>query len=1064
MSRLRALWFESRHLESGAPGLHAALAALDPAARAELLETGDRLAATSLTLAQQYCRRAPAAWRLGAGAFRAWVARGERLALAESGSRAAALAYFGLEPARLLAVPAADLDLWIDLAVRVLGTSRRMGEVFVAESGPILAELGDLDGPEARQEWKAGGEPGAAPTRGDRPSAAGRPVATAPEGGGGRRRERLTRWVEEGLRLVGAESWEAELLAMHFFEATALAMPLFAPADYGVWAAVARAAARLGGARPELFASVPTAAHALPEDDRGAALRTAHAAAAAPAVALELYFSLPGVLEALPAGERAALLAALQPVAAEAPRSLRELLPVLRAILQATPPDVRPELLAHARAVAERFPEGAVPFFRVLPRLLERTGAEGVARWASRGLEVAAESAAAGRAYFGLDSRTSRAVLATESTAVEFAEVASLMRRYLHMLTGRTWHVAADALVMYRPPFASPAPDPADTLEALFPLRADVFPTAEANLRLFRLIAAQHAGRAEFGTDTLDPSVDAFLASFDHREIATELLAIFEGIRVDAAVGRAYRGLAADLQALAVECAHGGLRLPGTVEHFATVLRHARRSDVARSVAALGERLAAPDATAADSAAATRAVYAELMRGDFVQLVSADPAGFADMLAESEVIDARLELGDAEEGAGGAPVSAEGEPDGAAVVERPGAPVALGEEDDAAPGGAPLDPAELLRLLKEGAELSIKQGGGGEHVEALGLYISDLAGKIPRERLQELQADLRRHAGLGSGRATAPPAAGDGAFVYDEWDHTIGDYRHAWCRLAEIPLASDTGDFFAQTLATHAELLPEVRRQFQRIRPERYRVVHGLEDGEDFDLNAVIDARADRRAGHAPSPKVYQRRQREERDVATLFLIDMSASTDEPVPDAPGRRVIDITKEALVVMTEALEEIGDAYGIYGFSGHGRQQVEIYLVKHFAESLTPAVKGRIGAIEPRRSTRMGTALRHAVARLRKVGARSRHVILLSDGFPQDLDYGDDRRSNAYGIQDTAMAFQEAMRAGVLPFCITVDKAGHDYLKDICESSRYLVIDDITALPRELPKIYQRFVRP
>jgi hypothetical protein len=491
------------------------------------------------------------------------------------------------------------------------------------------------------------------------------------------------------------------------------------------------------------------------------------------------------------------------------------------------------------------------------------------------------------------------------------------------------------------------------------------------------------------------------------------------------------------------------------------VLRQARRSDVAGRLPAIAERLAAADATVVDSADATRALYAELMRGDFVQLVSADPAGFADMLADTEVIDARLELDD---GDGlGADARMPGDPESGleATDERP-EQVQLDEEQDESGPGTPLDPRELLRLLQEGAKLSIKQGAGGEHVEALGLYISDLAGKLPRERLQELQASLREAHGRRAG--TPAPSAGEGTFVYDEWDHQIGDYRHAWCRLAEIPVASDTGDFFQHTLATHADLLPEVRRQFQRIRPERYRVVHGLEDGEDFDLNAVIDARADRRAGHAPSPKVYQARQREERDVATLFLIDMSASTDEPVPDAPGRRVIDITKEALVVMTEALEEIGDAYGIYGFSGHGRQQVEIYLVKHFNETLTHAVKGRIGAIEPRRSTRMGTALRHAVARLRKVGARSRHIILLSDGFPQDLDYGDDRRSNVYGIQDTMMAFQEAMRAGVMPFCITVDKAGHDYLKDICDGSRYLVIEDIVALPRELPKIYQRFVRP
>ena len=113
-----------------------------------------------------------------------------------------------------------------------------------------------------------------------------------------------------------------------------------------------------------------------------------------------------------------------------------------------------------------------------------------------------------------------------------------------------------------------------------------------------------------------------------------------------------------------------------------------------------------------------------------------------------------------------------------------------------------------------------------------------------------------------------------------------------------------------------------------------------------------------------------------------------------------------------MIMAEALEEIGDAYAIYGFSGHGRTNVEFYLVKSFNESLSATVKGRIGALEPKRSTRMGTALRHAIEKLASVTSRSRHIILLSDGFPQDFDYGQDRRSNVYGLRDTTVALREA----------------------------------------------------
>jgi nitric oxide reductase NorD protein len=212
----------------------------------------------------------------------------------------------------------------------------------------------------------------------------------------------------------------------------------------------------------------------------------------------------------------------------------------------------------------------------------------------------------------------------------------------------------------------------------------------------------------------------------------------------------------------------------------------------------------------------------------------------------------------------------------------------------------------------------------------------------------------------------------------------------------------------------------------------------------------------------------------------------MSASTDEPLekppkvyspddddvlplprgrtaPSSTSRRIIDVTKEALVIMAQALEEIGDAYAIYGFSGQGRDNVEFYLVKSFTESLTSAVKGRIGGIEPKRSTRMGTALRHAVEKMNAVNSRSKHLILLSDGFPQDFDYGQDRRSNVYGIRDTTVALRETEAAGITPFCITVDRAGHDYLRQMCDESRYMVIEDIATLPKELPKIYQRVVR-
>ena len=294
------------------------------------------------------------------------------------------------------------------------------------------------------------------------------------------------------------------------------------------------------------------------------------------------------------------------------------------------------------------------------------------------------------------------------------------------------------------------------------------------------------------------------------------------------------------------------------------------------------------------------------------------------------------------------------------------------------------------------------------------------------------------HGRLVIGRHTGQE---DSYFAYDEWDYVAADYRRSWCHLREVALNGDEGDFYARTLVRYAELIPQVRRHFQRIRPASYRMVRGLEDGEEIDLDRTIEARVARLMGQSPDGRVYKARTKEARDVATLFLLDMSASTDEPIQRdvrrhtgdtdqddwqkawqrriAGGerpRRIIDVNKEALVIMAQALEELGDSYAIMGFSGHGRDNVEVYVIKEFDRVLSDEVKARVGAVEPKRSTRMGTAIRHAREKFKDVNARSKHVIMLSDGFPQDFDYGQDRRSNTYGIQDTMVALKEARIGG------------------------------------------------
>jgi len=134
-------------------------------------------------------------------------------------------------------------------------------------------------------------------------------------------------------------------------------------------------------------------------------------------------------------------------------------------------------------------------------------------------------------------------------------------------------------------------------------------------------------------------------------------------------------------------------------------------------------------------------------------------------------------------------------------------------------------------------------------------------------------------------------------------------------------------------------------------------------------------------------------------------------------------------------------------------------VDFLIAKSFEDRLSLRTWAALAAMQPQRSTRMGPAIRHAVAKLRPQPTHMKVLIIVSDGYPQDKDYGPDSDSNEYGIQDTAAALREAEREGVQTFCVTIDPAGYDYLRRMCQKDRYMVIDDVADLPDQLQKVYK-----
>src|SRR3990172_1710460 len=196
---------------------------------------------------------------------------------------------------------------------------------------------------------------------------------------------------------------------------------------------------------------------------------------------------------------------------------------------------------------------------------------------------------------------------------------------------------------------------------------------------------------------------------------------------------------------------------------------------------------------------------------------------------------------------------------------------------------------------------------------------------------------------------------GEQTFSYDEWDFRIEDYRPAWCTLRESRATRQQESFVAATFYEFGGIVSQIRRNFQLMRPERLRKMRFQTEGDDLDTDGLVEYVVDRRARVAPSGRVYIKRDKKDRDVTTAFVIDMSSSTDRKIDGR--KRIIDIEKEALLLMCEALEAIRDEYAIYGFSGSGREDAQFYVVKELGERYDDRVKNRIGGIYGRQKTRM-----------------------------------------------------------------------------------------------------------
>lgn len=701
--------------------------------------------------------------------------------------------------------------------------------------------------------------------------------------------------------------------------------------------------------------------------------------------------------------------------------------------------------------------ESALACFRSSARALQKVSIEQFEAWAKRGLSSVRADARARRSYFSLETRGSYEALHSGMVGLPLDSVQHLLRLYVEALTGREVDIAPLAAV----------PDESrigDGRTIQLPALVNEFGDDELDFRLYKVLAAHAAGQIEFGTyerggsliaahrtiaAAYDPdnvnAFDAFalpdamvdssqeekltktkranddtgyqqvLQLFPLPQLARRIFGTLENGRIDKRLRYRYRGLRRDLDLIREHLQRSRPRiqeLPLSLVPFELLFQVAllggARDDsrqfysqvVSELDTIISEYLSRSHSSVADTLIATRRVY-EL----FQAAVPTD-----DSVQQVDVPEAQTEADD---------------------------------ENNAATERLKQRQTQQMPQRKDARELFNAWNDPSAEGEPDELAASEAwsEGESPEQALTE----------------------GEVAYNYDEWDRELTDHRLGWCRVIEKHVKHGDRNFVEQTRERYKGVISSIRHQFQLMKPENLLRVANEVDGEEFDLNAVIDYVIDRRADGQQSERIYTKRLRRRRDVAVSFLLDQSSSTARTIGrhplqpyTRPGRRIIEIEKEGLVLMSEALEAVGDVYAINGFTSEGRRNVKFYVVKDFDEKYSDEVKRRIGGINYQNNTRLGAAIRHATARLAKQEARTRLLIVLSDGRPYDHDYGDAR----YAREDTREALRQAKNEGITPFCITIDRESEAELKDLYGEIGYTIIDDVLTLPERLPGIYRR----
>jgi nitric oxide reductase activation protein len=290
-------------------------------------------------------------------------------------------------------------------------------------------------------------------------------------------------------------------------------------------------------------------------------------------------------------------------------------------------------------------------------------------------------------------------------------------------------------------------------------------------------------------------------------------------------------------------------------------------------------------------------------------------------------------------------------------------------------------------------------------------------------------------------------------YHYPEWDYKVQLHRPDWATVYERGYPLGNTDDIEQILMEHKPITSRIKQIVDRLRPEGMIRQRKLEDGDEIDINAAVEAMTDIRMGRQPDTRITFKNVINSRDLAIIILLDLSESTNEILAGLE-KTVLELTREASALVSTAISGIGDAFAIHGFASDGRHDVRYYRLKRFDQAFDDEAKGRLAGMQGGLSTRMGAAMRHAGHHLSRRTEKRKMLLIVTDGAPSDIDEMDPQHLRL----DAKKAVEELHTQGILSYCLTLDPSADHYVQRIFGQNHYTIIDNVQRLPEKLPTLF------